>query len=140
MPEPETDHSEMKTEFPGERINTELVKGNRSISRKIFRVLRQIETEYYKKMDLFSLGREVGLNRDYLSRKFKREVGVTFQEYVQVTRVKKGAYLLANSEKSIKEVSHSVGFSRPEIFTRTFKKITGVTPKDFRTGQKRTVL
>lgn len=74
----------------------------------------------------------VYLSPSYLSRLFKRETGETLSSYVQNIRIEQAKTLLRTTSLKTYEVAERVGIPDPVYFSRIFKKITGVKPKDFR--------
>lgn len=75
---------------------------------------------------------EVGLNPQYVSRRFFDQTGVHFSELVQRTRMEYAARLLRNSKYRTYEISRIVGYSSPKNFTRRFRDYFGRTPSAFR--------
>jgi AraC-like DNA-binding protein len=74
----------------------------------------------------------VFMNKSYLSRLFKQETGETFSEYLMRRRVEKAKRLLRSSEKSVDEITESIGLESVNHFYRIFKRVTGTTPGAFR--------
>lgn len=70
-------------------------------------------------------------NPSYLSRVFKKECNETLTEYITRMRIEKAKELLL-SDKLIYMVAESTGFHDPAYFSTTFKKHTGMSPKEFR--------
>jgi len=66
------------------------------------------------------------------SRYFKSCYGITFQEYLINTRMEKATKLLVNPNVMVADVAYQVGFKDPSYFTRAFKKVKGVSPRDCR--------
>jgi len=106
--------------------------GNTRISRKVLQVLAYIDVHYNSCSKLRNAASRVGYHPGHLSRKFRTEVGVPYHKYILTIRIEKATPLLLESEKSIKEISYDVGFSRPELFCRAFKRIHRCTPGEFR--------
>ena len=68
----------------------------------------------------------------YFSRLFKETTGETFSGYFSRIRIERGAQLLKDERKKIREISNSVGFSNTAHFTAVFRKYTGLSPTDYR--------
>lgn len=66
------------------------------------------------------------------SRNFKKYCGVTFQEFVQRTRIEEAMRLLQNPNITVLDVAISAGFRDQSYFTRVFKKHTGIAPTTYR--------
>lgn len=72
------------------------------------------------------------LNRSYLNSLFKTEFGISIQQFLIQFRLAKSIQLLAETTLSIKEVSEKVGYHDQLHFSKSFKKIYGVSPKIWR--------
>ncbi len=72
------------------------------------------------------------LNENYFSRLFKKELGISFIDYVSKVRLGNAKELLKNSNAKIKDISSMVGFSDSHYFGIWFKDNTGVTPSQYR--------
>lgn len=73
----------------------------------------------------------VKIDRTYLYRLVKDEIGIPLVEYINKSRVSRAEILLANRNSSVKDVAFSVGFSDPLYFSRVFKKYNGLTPTEY---------
>ncbi|WP_078549496.1 helix-turn-helix domain-containing protein [Litchfieldia alkalitelluris] len=78
------------------------------------------------------IANEVKLSPKYLSALFKKEVGITVSEYIQLTKINEAKKLLANSKTPISEICTLLSFNDQSYFTKVFKKVAGVTPKLYR--------
>ena len=96
------------------------------------RAINYIEKNYHNKISLQRVARHLGLNEAYLSSLFKQQTGQTFTEFVNLLRIEKSKELLRHSSASILDISLEVGFSNQNYFNRVFKKLTGITPGEFR--------
>lgn len=72
------------------------------------------------------------LNPSYLSRIFKRLMGVGFSDYIQWVRVEEAKELLRDKKLSIREVSQLVGYTGVQTMNRAFKKLEGTTAGGYR--------
>jgi two-component system response regulator YesN len=104
------------------------------ISPKIQRMLAHIHAHYTHTIKLSELALVFHNHPAHLSRRFKRETGISFHQYVSSLRIEKATQLLQSTEKSIKEIGYEVGFTRPEIFSRAFKRCMCCSPTDYRTS------
>lgn len=102
----------------------------------ILRLLRFIDQNYYLDIDVNVLCSQINYSRSYLSRVFKAEVGMTIPEYLCRVRMDNAKVLLKDPSLSIKEVASSVGVDDPFYFSKLFKKVTGLSPKEYRAEQK----
>lgn len=95
-------------------------------------MIHYINENYSEHISLAQLAEELNYSTPYLSRKFKKETGMNFSDYVQKVRVEQSCRLLANTKKSVIEISQLVGYNDVKFFNRIFKKQKKTTPRVFR--------
>jgi len=91
-----------------------------------------LDREYQKKIDLTFLSNEVLLSVDYIRHEFKKHYGVSPLQYLIKKRVDYAKHLLITSPMSIKQVAYQCGFENEYYFSRLFKKLTGISPRQYR--------
>jgi AraC-like DNA-binding protein/ligand-binding sensor protein len=91
-----------------------------------------IQLHAQEDLSLATVARTVNMSASYFSEKFKLATGISFVEYVGRTRIEKSRNLLQNSNLRISEIAFDVGFQSLSQFNRTFKKLTGQSPSEFR--------
>jgi AraC family transcriptional regulator len=96
------------------------------------RVLDKLKTEHARRLRLGELAREAGVHPVHLSRVFRRCVGEGISDYVHRLRVRAACEQMLAPEVSLAELSFNNGFADQSHFTRSFRKITGMTPAAFR--------
>ncbi len=94
-----------------------------------------VENNFKGDCSLHKLSAKIGYNYDYLSRYFKRIVGIPYNEYVNVCRINHATYLLKNRDISVIECASESGYGSLRSFNRNFKDITGITPSEYRALQ-----
>lgn len=94
-----------------------------------------IDTNYSRKISIVEIAKYVGINRKYLSQLFSNILNVSLQNYLINFRLQKACDLLTNSILSINEISNSIGYIDPFLFSKVFKKYKGISPKNYRTQQ-----
>lgn len=105
---------------------------NLFVSGDITRAKKLIDENYNKDISLSSISKMLNVSFQYLSRKFSKEVGMGYTEYLQTVRIEQACRLLANTNKKIDEISQLVGYSDTKFFRLKFKFITGITPTQYR--------
>ena len=105
-------------------------------SAAIRKALDHINAHYAEDLSLNTVADVVFLNRDYLSRQFKKEVGVNFSEYLMSVRMKQARCLLENSSLRISEVALRVGITNMSYFSTVFHKVFGCKPNDVRKNKQ----
>ena len=78
----------------------------------------------------------IGIERTYFFRLFKKQMGMSPQDYLINLKMEKTKVLLKDSKKSIKEIAYSVGYTNYVSFVKIFKEKTGISPSEFRCTNK----
>lgn len=101
------------------------------VPRKIIGALLFIEQNYSKPLSLNDIAQKVGISESYLSRSFKKFIGVGFTAYLQKVRIRQAVVLLNSGMQSISLVAKKTGFLDVRYFGRIFKKMLGETPTQY---------
>lgn len=99
---------------------------------EIKRALRYIELHYKKEISLQEIADYAELSRTYFSQLFKQEAGINFIDYLNQFRVEKAKKLLDEGNLKIYEVGAECGFENYYYFAKMFRKVAGVSPREFR--------
>jgi AraC-like DNA-binding protein len=100
--------------------------------RRVAALLDYVESNLSKPLRVSELARRAALAPDVLTRRFRREVGVTPARYVTERRVCRAAEQLFGSERSIDEIAELCGFPNRFHFTRVFTRYMGTPPAKYR--------
>ena len=100
----------------------------------IAQALALIDERYAEKLTLRDVAGSIHINESYLSKLFKKELGVGFTDYLNSLRIRKSVELLAGGEHNLLEIAGMVGFEDQSYFTKVFKKMTGKTPRQAKVG------
>ena len=76
---------------------------------------------------------QLHLSANYFGDLIKKETGRTAQDHIQLKLIDVAKERIFDVRKSVSEIAYELGFKYPQHFTRLFKKLTGVTPKEYRT-------
>ena len=98
----------------------------------IHTVKNYIAQHYREELTLEGLASIVYLSPSYLSKLFKRETGENLSVYIQNIRLDVAKALLCTTPLKTYEVAERVGIPDPVYFSRIFKRVVGVKPKEFR--------
>ncbi|HAQ06752.1 MAG TPA: DNA-binding response regulator [Bacillus bacterium] len=83
-------------------------------------------------ISLETLSNKVGLSPIYISKMFKEKLGINYIDFLTECRIEKAKKMLAEPERSIKEITIEVGYHEPNYFSKVFKKMCNVTPREYR--------
>jgi signal transduction histidine kinase/DNA-binding LacI/PurR family transcriptional regulator/DNA-binding response OmpR family regulator len=109
--------------------NKRLGSGTQRLVRKAMAYLHEHCSE---SVSLETAARYVGMDKSYLARCFRREMGVTLGTYLNRYRVNQAKALLEVDGKSVTEVAMEVGFSSGAYFSRVFRREVGMPPSKYR--------
>lgn len=98
----------------------------------IRKAIEFLEIHYSQKISILDIAKYVGLDRTYLSGLFKEKLGYSLQLYLLQYRMKRACELLSNHELAIGDISRSVGYTDPLLFSKMFKKTNKLSPKAYR--------
>lgn len=107
----------------------ELPCNNNELLKKTYAYISQ---NYSNQITLNDVANYVHLNPAYFSTVFKKASGYSFSYYLNSVRIEESKRLLSNTDYSILDIAIASGFQDQSYFTKIFKKITGLTPKQFR--------
>ena len=98
----------------------------------IIEVQDYIEKKCKNKITVDELSDKFGIGRRTFERRFKKATSNTVAEYIQRVKIEAAKKQLELSRKTIGEVMHAVGYSDTKAFRDVFKKITGMSPVDYK--------
>ncbi|ANE45196.1 chemotaxis protein CheY [Paenibacillus swuensis] len=128
-----TDGITTKSSVSGELARSGFSSGSARHSDLIKRALAVIHERYAERLSLQDVAEAIHVNATYLSRRFHEEVGPSFSEYMIQYRIEQSRTLLLSTRKwSMSEIAEQTGFNSQHYFSTMFRKVTGVSPKEFR--------
>ena len=105
---------------------------NDKYSPMIRQILDYIQQNYNKDISIKLLSSSFNINAAYLGQLFKNETGEMLTNYVNGIRIEKAKEMLVNTNLKASEISERVGYPNTNYFYRIFKKITGISPTEYR--------
>ena len=108
---------------PGENVYTPL---------PIQRLIVYVNEHFTESLTLNSVATALSFSADHLGRLMKRQLGCTFNEYLNRLRLKHACRLLRHTNLTVKEVAFESGYASVEHFSYTFKKTLQLTPGEYR--------
>ncbi len=93
--------------------------------------IRLVNSNFDNGINLENLAKILHVSKNYLCRLFKEKTGFTFCQYLNILKTNKAKELLKENKKTLEFIAFSCGFSSQPHFNITFKKYTGLTPKEY---------
>lgn len=97
------------------------------------RILEEVNSNYSNcDYSLLELASNVGFSESYISKTLKKEIGMTFNEYLTNIRIEMAKKILMSEGRltTVNEVAKRVGYSNQHYFSQVFKKYIGVSPSE----------
>ncbi len=101
------------------------------------KVIEWIKHSYQDNITFQQFADDHHVSLSYLSREFKEQIGVTFSEYLMEFRMNKAKKYFDEGMEKTSEVGFLVGYHDPKHFRTVFKKMTGMTPREFKTKRRK---
>lgn len=98
----------------------------------IYKALQYMRQNYSQKITLEELALHTHLSPSYFSKIFKKEMGCNFNTYLNSIRIEKSKKLLLYDDLPLVSIATIVGFEDQSYFTKVFKRVTGISPHQFR--------
>ncbi|MEM7680807.1 MAG: AraC family transcriptional regulator [Planctomycetota bacterium] len=95
-------------------------------------VERTIQDNLDRDLTIEELAEAHEVSREHLTRQFRRELGVSPHHYIAEKRVREACQLLQYSNLTIAQVIANLGFASRQTFYRTFRRVVGKTPSEYR--------
>lgn len=126
--------SEMIEEFTLKVKNLKSVErasGNPNVSRQVWEAMDYIYYHLHEKITVDDIASAVSLSPNYLNHLFSRQKGMSIQKYITGRKIDAAKNMLQYSDYSITEIASILAYSSASHFISTFKKATGMTPRDY---------
>ena len=117
-------------------VRSEMPDAGSGTSRHVKFIKDYVMENYAKPLRLSDIAEELNFSLQYLSMLFRREVGMTFRDYLIRVRIEKSLLYLRSTEKTVAEIATLVGYSDPAFFYKAFKTQLNVTPDEYRANSK----
>jgi AraC-like DNA-binding protein len=98
----------------------------------VWSVIVFVENRILEKVDYAELERATGFSLQHVRDVFARKTGISLSKYILTRKIANAAYQVLYSKQTILDIAEKHSFSNHDTFTRAFKRITGMTPAEFR--------
>ena len=99
-------------------------------------VKRYIHENLDKDIHREDIARQVHLNEDYLSRVFKKKMGTSLKEYIVTEKISVAQQMIRTTALPISFIALKIGYSNYSHFSKTYKKVTGISPTEERKEER----
>ncbi|PGY09906.1 AraC family transcriptional regulator [Bacillus sp. AFS031507] len=108
----------------------------KKINKDVAIIKNYIKQHFREEINLDTLAEAGHINKYYLSHSFKKSVGVSPIEYLIQTRIRESKILLETTNYPISDISTITGFSSQSFFAQSFKRVTNLSPSQYRKAEK----
>ncbi|MDQ8737651.1 helix-turn-helix domain-containing protein [Paenibacillus sp. LHD-38] len=130
-----TQHEQLRAETDGllSKLIACIVAYQSSVQPDAARQMKQYIMENSDKdITLEGMAQRIGLSPFYMSKMFKDHEGINYIDFLTECRIEKAKKLMADPERSLKEITFEIGYNDPNYFSKVFKKVCGASPSDYR--------
>ncbi len=99
------------------------------------KIKSHLDSHYAEDITLDELAAAIGYSKNYLCRIFRESTGDTINFYLNNARINKAVELLASTDMDVARISSVVGYNNVFHFIKTFKKLVGVSPGNYRRNE-----
>lgn len=107
-------------------------RSDEGISKPVRACIDYIELNLEEEITLQKLASLSGYSEYYLSKRFKKEVGITPKEHIRKKRLERAKFLLCSTQMDVQEISERLHFCSHSYFADAFRKETGLSPTQWR--------
>jgi AraC-like DNA-binding protein len=104
---------------------------------KILEAIGYIQLNLHDELTVCDLAKRANLHEDYFSRLFMRFTGERPLNYIHVKRIQRAQYLIATTNMSYSQIAEETGFANLPYFSKIFKKVTKLTPAEYKRSNER---
>lgn len=116
--------------------STRLTQSSKMSDYYIQEAIHYMEQNFQNDISIEEIAAVCGINRSYLGKIFRNSIGRSPQEFLMNYRMVKATELLKLTTLSIADIGNAVGYSNPLHFSRAFKNVYGVSPREWRNENK----
>lgn len=98
----------------------------------VFRAIEYIEQHAFEELNVSDVANHLSISRSYLYTLFERELGTSPQQFLTKAKINYGRELLQKTNLPVAEVAAACGYQNPFAFSRAFKQLTNLSPRDYR--------
>lgn len=105
---------------------------NPKLSPAVQKCVDYIEMHLGERIRADDLAAIAGYSEYYTTRRFRKETGLSVNDYIKFAKVERAKILLTSTDQDIREIANALGFASRSHFSQSFKQVTGQSPMDYR--------
>lgn len=122
-------HRKMTLDYT-ERMNK--IINSKAVSKHVVECINYIYDHLHERITVEMLADYVGISESYLSRSFKKEIGLTIGDYISKKKTETARNMIDYSDYSLAEISNILAFTSQSYFVKIFKQNEGMTPGQYK--------
>lgn len=126
-------HKEMVLDYAEKMRSIEITN---IYSLQIVKTIEYVNNHLYENIKISDIADYINLNQFYLSTLFKQETGINLKDFILKKKIETAKNMIDYSNYSFIEIADSLGFCSQSYFILSFKRIVGMTPKDYKDSVK----
>jgi len=99
-------------------------------------ITQLLGSNIYGKISVSDICRKLNFSRTYISARFKQTLGMTINEYMTKLKIEEAKTLIREEKHSISQISEMLCYDNPHYFSRVFKKVTNMSPREYKESVK----
>ena len=125
-----------KYKLTGKEEKIKITGEGKQTNHLVNQAFEYIAENYAENLSLAEVAEQLGISGGYLSSLFNQNVHCGFVDYINTVRVDRACCYLEQDYLKTYEIAYKVGFNDEKYFSKVFKKIKGVSPKQYRIGKR----
>ncbi|UUX33899.1 AraC family transcriptional regulator [Fundicoccus culcitae] len=118
-------------------VRTKSTNQSKDVLDQVNDAVEYIEAHYFEQITLGDVAEAVGFSPYYFTRFFKKNMGMTFVEFLREYRLNQAMFILANEDVPMTEVAEKSGFGSVKTFHHVFKEQMGISPLQYQKSLQR---
>lgn len=120
-------------ELYGQLFSDSMTNADTLEKKQIYRdIIDYIQRNLHRNLKITEIAQEFGYNAKYLSHLFAEIRGIPLKQYILNQKIDAANFMLTDNDKPVTDIAAELGFSDVHNFARTYKKLTGLTPSEYR--------
>lgn len=95
-------------------------------------IISILKNNLYSRLSIEQISKKISYSKAYVFRQFKLATGKSIMDFYGELKMKEAKRLLKENKLSVKEIAEKLAFDTPNYFSKTFKKLNGITPTEYK--------